>query len=372
MIPNQPGNGRRASAGRQPSNYRQFRSVIMISSRVGNDVDVAADDAVSGPTSGAGTGLVREAAAELYAGDPAGFIQRRGDLAARARASGEGAAAKAITGLRKPTRSAWVVNRLVHSDPDVPSRLTALGDDLRDAGRSLDGRRLRELSQARRDLIAALTRRALAGAGQRDAPVALQEEVAATLSAAVADPKVAAELAAGTLVRPVERSGFGFGPAENAGRDAGQNASRDAGQDTGQDGDAPRYVARPAKQRAGPERARDQRAKRAGPDRSEREQAERERAEREAERSRAEREQAERDRREAITAAEQAVQQAVQAADAAQSAERARADAVGELEQQLEDAQDLLAGAKRRSRAAAAALRDARRVLDRLRKSGPA
>jgi hypothetical protein len=317
---------------------------------------VAADDAASA----AGTGLVREAVAELYAGDPAGFIQRRGDLAAQARASGEGAAAKAITGLRKPTRSAWVVNRLVHSDPDVPSRLTALGDDLREAGRSLDGRRLRELSQARRGLIAALTRRALAGAGQRDAPVALQEEVAATLTAAVADPKVAAELAAGTLVRPVERSGFGFGPAENAGRDAGR------------DGDAPRYVARPVRTRAGPERAGDQRAKRAGPDRAEREQAERERAERQAERARAGREQAERERREAITAAQQAVQQAVQAADAAQSAERARAEAVGELEQQLEDAQDLLAGAKRRSRAAAAALRDARRALDRLRRSRPA
>ena len=336
---------------------------------------MAADDAARGPGSGAGTGLVREAAAELYAGDPAGFIQRRGDLAAQARASGEGAAAKVIAGLRKPTRSAWVVNRLVHSDPDVPSRLTALGDDLRDAGRSLDGRRLRELSQARRDLIAALTRRALASAGQRDAPVALQEEVAATLSAAVADPKVAAELAAGTLVRPVERSGFGFGPAQDAGRDAGQDAGRDG--DAGGDADAPRYVARPAQKRAGPERAADrragdQRAKRAGPDRAEREQAERERAERDAERARAEREQAERERREAITAAEQAVQQAVQAADAAQSAERARGEAVGEFERQLEDAQDLLAGAKRRSRAAAAALRDARRALDRLRKSRPA
>ena len=340
----------------------------MISPRVGNDIEVAADDAASGPASGARTGLVREAAVELYAGDPAGFIQRRGDLAAQARASGEGAAAKAITGLRKPTRSAWVVNRLVHSDPDVPSRLTALGDDLRDAGRSLDGRRLRELSQARRDLIAALTRQALAGAGQRDAPAALQEEVAATLSAAVADPKVAAELAAGTLVRPVERSGFGFGPAQDAGQDAGENAGRDAGES----GDAPRYVAPPARKRAGSERAGDQRAKRAGPDRAKREQAERERAEREAERARAEREQAERERREAITAAEQAVQQAVQAADAAQAAERARAEAVGELEQQLEDAQDLLAGAKRRSRAAAAALRDARRALDRLRKSRPA
>ena len=90
----------------------------MISPRVGNDIDVAADDAASGPASGACTGLVREAAAELYASDPAGFIQRRGDLVAQARASGEGAAAKAITGLRKPTRLAWVVNRL--GDPDVP------------------------------------------------------------------------------------------------------------------------------------------------------------------------------------------------------------------------------------------------------------
>jgi len=40
--------------------------------------------------------LVREAAAELYSGDPAGFIQRRGDLAVQARASGDAAAAKAI------------------------------------------------------------------------------------------------------------------------------------------------------------------------------------------------------------------------------------------------------------------------------------
>ena len=336
----------------------------MTGPRVGNDREVAADDTPSGPASGTGTGLVREAAAELYAGDPAGFIQRRGDLAAQARASGQGAAAKAITGLRKPTRSAWVVNRLVHGDPDAASRLAALGDDLRDAGRSLDGRRLRELSQARRDLIAALTRQALAGAGQPGAPVALQEEVAATLSAAVADPQVAAELAAGTLIRPVERSGFGFGPAEDAGQDAGQDAGRGGG--------VPRYVARPAPKRAGPGRAGDQRAKRAGLDRAERGQAEREQAEREAERARAERDQAERERREAIAAAEQAVQQAVQAADAAQSAERTRAEAVGELEQQLEDAQDLLAGAKRRSRAAAAALRDARRGLDRLRKSRPA
>jgi hypothetical protein len=329
---------------------------------LGNDKKVAADNA----STGADTGLVREAAADLYAGDPAEFIQRRGDLAAQARASGQGEAAKAIASLRKPTRAAWVVNRLVHTDPDVPSRLTALGDDLRDAGRSLDGRRLRELSQARRDLIAALTRQALAGAGQRDAPEALREEVTATLSAAVADPEVAAELAEGILVRPVERSGFGFDPS-------------------GQDAGAPVPDLRPpARKQRGPGRAGRQGAEReraepagrpepAGKNQAERRRAERERAERErAERARAEQEQAEREHREAIAAAERTIDEAGQAAEAAQSAERTYEEAVRDLEQQLDDAHDRLAGAKRTSRAAAAALRDARRALDRLRRRGPA
>jgi hypothetical protein len=309
---------------------------------------VAADNA----RTGADNGLLHDAEAELYAGDPAGFIQRRGDLAAQARASGEGEAAKAIASLRKPTRAAWIVNRLVRTDPDVPSRLTALGDDLRDAGRSLDGQRLRELSQGRRDLIAELTRQALAGAGQHDAPDALRDEVTATLSAAVSDPEVAAELAAGSLVRPVERSGFGFGS------------------DTGAAGARPGMAPppRPAPDRAkrqGVERQPAERTER--PSRAEREQAERERAER----ARAERERAEREWREALAAAERTVGEAVQAAENAQASERTYEDAVRDLEQQLDDAHGRLAGAKRTSRAAAAALRDARRALDRLRRRGP-
>jgi hypothetical protein len=316
------------------------------SPRPGNDKKVAADNVARGAETEADTGLVREAAAELYAGDPAGFIRRRGDLAAQARASGEGAAAKAIAGLRKPTRSAWVVNRLVRTDPDVPSRLTALGDDLRAAGRSLDGRRLRELSQARRDLIAALTRQALTGAGQRDAAEALREEVIATLSAALADPQVAAELAEGALIRPVERSGFGFGPSDA-------------------DSPLPAGSVRGERQCAGPGEAQRERAEQK---RAERERAERDRAERE--RARAEREQAERAR--AIAAAERAVDEAARAAENAQSSERTCAEGVRDLERQLDEAYGRLAGAKRTSRVAAAALRDARRALDRLRRAGRA
>ena len=322
---------------------------------------MATDNAARGAETEADTGLVREAAAELYAGDPAGFIRRRGELAAQARAAGEGAAAKAIAGLRKPTRSAWVVNRLVRTDPGVASRLTALGDDLRAAGRSLDGRRLRELSQARRDLIAALTRQALTGAGLCDPAEALREEVIATLSAALADPQVAAELAAGALVRPVERSGFGFGPSDADGplpatpSPTGKRAAPGRPERTEQ-AERP-GSARGERQRAGP---RETQRERAGQKRAERDRAERERA-------RAAREQAK--RAQAIATAERMIDAATRAAAAAQSAERACAEAVRDLEQQLDDAHDRLAGAKRTSRAAAAALRDARRALDRLQRA---
>ncbi|MGO9784672.1 MAG: hypothetical protein ACLPQY_33705 [Streptosporangiaceae bacterium] len=297
--------------------------------------------------------LVREAAAELYSGDPAGFIQRRGDLAARARASGDAAAAKAITGLRKPTRSAWAVNRLTREDPGVPARLSALGAGLRAAEGALDGRKLRQLSQDRRELIAALTRQALAAAGARDAPAAFQEEVAATLSAAVADPQVAAELREGSLVRPVQRSGFGFGVP------AGEEPADPAG-----NGDAPPGAVRPKRSAAG--------RRHLGPGAAKQERAERQQAERErAERERAERERAEQERRrQAVAAAENTVRAADQGASAARAAEEERADAVLRMERQLAGAQDRLAEAKRSSRAAVAGLRDARRALDRLRKRG--
>jgi hypothetical protein len=319
----------------------------------GHDKGMAAGDADNK--------LVREAAAELYSADPAGFIQRRGDLAARARASGDAAAAKAIMGLRKPTRSAWAVNRLMREDPGVPARLSALGTGLRAAEGALDGGKLRQLSQDRREQVAALTRQALAAAGARDAPAAFQEEVAATLSAAVADPQVAAALRDGSLVRPVQRSGFGFGVP------AGDEPPEPAG-----NGAAPPRAARPKRpapgRRPGPGAGTQEPAgrQRAGRERAGRERAGRERAGR-AERERAERDRAEQERQ-AIAAAEKAVRAADHGVSAARAAEAERADAVLRMERQLADAQDRLAEAKRRSRAAVAGLRDARRALDWLRK----
>jgi hypothetical protein len=146
--------------------------------------------------------LLAEAEAELYTADPDGFTARRTELAGRARDAGEPAVAKKITALRKPTRSAWVVNRLVRSDPEVRSRLDSLAADLRDAS---DGSRLRELTAARAKLVDELTRTALEGLPAP--PAAMREEVTATLDAAIADPEVAASL--GTLVRAARYAGFG-------------------------------------------------------------------------------------------------------------------------------------------------------------------
>ena len=135
--------------------------------------------------------LLADAEAELYAADPESFTARRAELAASAREAGEPAAAKQIAALRKPTRSAWVVNRLVRSDPEVRSRLDAVAADLREAA---GGDRLRELTGARSRLVDELTRKALQDLPAP--PAALREEVTATLDAAIADPGVAGGWAA--------------------------------------------------------------------------------------------------------------------------------------------------------------------------------
>jgi hypothetical protein len=168
---------------------------------------------------GAGGDRVSAAAADLYGLDPQEFTDRRKTLAAAARAVGDAAAAKQISALRKPTRAAWIVNRLARADPGAAGRLASLAADLRAAEQARDGPRLRELSAARGQLIDALTGQALATAGVPDPPAGLREEVSATLTAALADPDVAAEFAAGTLTRAAQWAGFGlapFGPAPDA------------------------------------------------------------------------------------------------------------------------------------------------------------
>jgi len=303
--------------------------------------------------------LLAEAAAELYAGDPAAFTGRRGALAAEARAAGQAAAAKQITALRKPTYSAWLVNQLVRADPEVADQLSQLGQELRSAGAALDGARLRELSQQRRRLVDGLVRQALQLPGAGPPTAAVREELTATFGAALADPQVAGQLAAGTLVRAVHRSDFtpaGPGltlvPPLPAGRPS-PSASRTPAPPT----ERTRTRTRGAGQAAAGAAAERDRQRAAATAERERQRAERDR----------QRQQAEQERQRAIAQAEQAVAEAAQAETAAAAAERDQRAVVRHLEDQLSDARQQLTEARRRAREAADAERMARRALGRLR-----
>ena len=310
--------------------------------------------------------LVRAAAGELYAADPDEFVERRGALAARARTAGDARAAKSIAALRKPTRSAWVLNQLSRAEPGATSQLERLGDELREAQQALDGTAIRELSVQRRRLIGALARRAFEACGMPAPTAALRDEVTATLGAAMADPQVAERLRAGTLDRAARRDGFGPGepPALTLVSPAGPRRGTPA---------APRQRGAPARPAAGPRPLQAVRspavpppsapapapASRLAPPPAKAADlaAAREAASEKAERQR---------RRETIAAARHAAAEADRAADAADRAEQEREQAVRLTEEQLADARRALADARLRARRARTRQRQAHRLLDRL------
>ena len=306
------------------------------------------------------------AVAELYGAAPEGFTERRAELAAAARDAGDRAAAKAIGALRRPTRAAWVVNRLARTDPSAPGKLAELAGALRAAQEAKHGPRLRELSAARGALVDALTAQALATADVPDPPQSLRLEVSETLTAALADPEVAAAFAAGTLTRAMQWSGFGVLPADTdsdsgageagAGGPAAKGRERDSGRppSPGRAGSRPvlTEVAQP-RRRTG--QARGDRAAEAAAARRQAETAELAQAEERAAR-----------RREQYEEAERAVAAASSAAAEALSAEDQLEAEVRNLEQRLTQARGDLAAARMRARHAEAAERRARQARDRL------
>ncbi|MGD0066546.1 MAG: hypothetical protein ABSB76_24260 [Streptosporangiaceae bacterium] len=269
------------------------------------------------------TDLLADAVAELYEADPDDFTQRRQNLVTSAREAGQPGAAKQIAGLRKPTRSAWVVNRLVRADPRVASRLAELAAELR-AEPAMDGARIRELTAARGRLVDELTRQALQESDLPAPPATLREEVAATLDAAIADPEVAANL--GTLVRAAHWAGFGLAPLPDGA-----------------------FVPPPSPRTKTPPKTEKPPPPPPPP------------APAEAARER------DRRRQEKIQAAERAVAEADQAAASANAAEQDLEHTVRQLEAELADARQRLADARRQAYRAESRQRRANAELGRLR-----
>lgn len=154
---------------------------------------------------------LQRAVNELYSGDPDDFMSRRTALAADAKQAGAKLLAKQIGALRKPSKSAAILNRLARQDPDGMTQLGELGEDLRQAERSVDAAQIRDLNSQRRKLLDTLTKRAFDISDEDSPTSALREEITSTLTAALADPSVAEQLAAGTLIKSASWEGFSFG-----------------------------------------------------------------------------------------------------------------------------------------------------------------
>ena len=154
---------------------------------------------------------------ELYVLPPTDFIASRNELVRQAKSADSRDVADRLQQLRRPTRSAWLVNLLAR-DPTAMQRLSALGRELRDAQTGLARTELRNLAEQRRQLIADLldrTRAHAAEVGMQLTPTVLSE-VEATLQAALVDLAGALTIRNGRLVRPLSHSGFGPRPRVNA------------------------------------------------------------------------------------------------------------------------------------------------------------
>ena len=155
-----------------------------------------------------------DAATELYALTPAEFTGRRAELAAQARGAGQKELAKSITGLRRPTVSAWLVNQLARGAAGAEEEMDevqALGADLRTAQAELDAPAMKACAKRRHDLIAALLQRAETVGDQEGQKVsaAARRELEETFGAAIADEQAGLAVTSGRLTRALVYAGFG-------------------------------------------------------------------------------------------------------------------------------------------------------------------
>jgi hypothetical protein len=151
------------------------------------------------------------AADQLYAISPDDFVAQRTALVAEARAAKDRGLAKEIGQLRRPTRSAWLVNILARAEPERLTELLKLGTALQQAQQRMAGDELRRLSKERRTMIDFLSRRAgeLGVEQEYAATDAAIQEVSQTLQAALGDPAVADLVRAGRIPQAVSYGGFG-------------------------------------------------------------------------------------------------------------------------------------------------------------------
>lgn len=161
------------------------------------------------------------------------FTEARNEAAKDLKAGGDAKAAAAVKAAPKPTRAAWIVNRLAREERKGVERLLEAGERLRAmqermvAGRA-EPAELREAAAAEQRQIDSLMRAAKSAGG---ATAQALDRVGETLQAAAGDPELAQTIRAGRLERERRASSLGLlgtaAPAPRAaGRPAGSKGSK--------------------------------------------------------------------------------------------------------------------------------------------------
>lgn len=165
---------------------------------------------------------------ELYLLAPAEFVAVRTDLAAQVKAAGDPATAAEIAKLRKPTVTAWLINVLAATEPDLIAGAVAIGPALREATEVRDGAAIRDLSGHRRALLGQLVQRAreIAAEHEQAFTPTHEREIESSFTAAMSDDAAAAAVASRRLTGPVEIDDLGFGGGMTASAPAARPAAK--------------------------------------------------------------------------------------------------------------------------------------------------
>jgi hypothetical protein len=155
---------------------------------------------------------------ELYQLPPARFVAARNAHAAALKKAGDKDTAAQVAALRRPTTLGWLINLVALRRPDLIASWFDLGEQLRMAQTGLVGGEVRRLTGERRALLADLLGQVatLAAEAGHSGPVPTND-VATTLTSALADPEVAAQVRAGRLLGAASYAGFGQQPEETWG-----------------------------------------------------------------------------------------------------------------------------------------------------------
>lgn len=163
-----------------------------------------------------GAEQVEDEVGNLYQLDPDEFVSARNRLAETVRAQGDELGAARVRRLEKPSIGAYWVNQLAYRWPEDVASLLSLGPELREATAERNRERLLILDRQRRIRTDALLSLLWtfgedeAEAGRRRPSSESLTRAMETLTAAVLDESVGAQVRAGQLTRTAVHEGLGL------------------------------------------------------------------------------------------------------------------------------------------------------------------